>query len=150
MRTSSSLPYRGRGVSPLGKRPPVIILNTHSQTGWRWIYLQICTYEAIRLRNIIKQKDPLDRDPLDRDPLDRNCPLDRDPLGYRPPLDRDPPWAKNPLGQRPPGKRPPDRDPLDREPLDSWTDTPLPVDRQTPVKTLDLYLRKLRLLVVTM
>ena len=31
--------------------------NTHSQTGWRWIYSQICTCEAIRLSDIKNGSD---------------------------------------------------------------------------------------------
>ena len=65
-----------------------------------------------------------DRDPLDRDPL----PLDRDPL----PLNRNPPGQRPPV-QRPLGQRPPCHVICDA----CWdrTPPPLPVDRQTPVKT---------------
>ena len=30
----------------------VITLNTHSKTGWQWIYSQTCTYKAITLFGI--------------------------------------------------------------------------------------------------
>ena len=64
---------------------------------------------------------------LDRDPLQKYTqvgPPDRDPSGQRRPLDRNPPWTETSL----------DRDPSDRNPTPQQR--PLPLDRQTPVKTL--------------
>ena len=48
-------------------------------------------------------------------------------VSVRHPLDRDSPWTAKPLD-----REPPNRDPLPGQ--TPWTETPSPVDRQTPVK----------------
>ena len=70
----------------------------------------------------IRMRAELTEKPLPpRTETPRQTPLDRDPQTENPPGQR-PPWTETPL----------DGDPPDR---DLWTETPSPVERQTPVKT---------------